>query len=108
MCDLRDEVYGFFGGFIKFLIFQLPIVAAISALQNRRCPSEPKSCLPEYDGLQLVQCESENFSFDILQFTDADVDFRDFSKLFLLGYFGRGFQNSFCKCPFMHEKANGW
>ena len=87
MGDFGDEVYGFFGCWVEFLVFEFPGVAAVSALQ--RCFG---SCYVEF-GLfeirrfELLEGENEYFSFDVLEFADSYVDFRYVRKVFLLSDF---------------------
>jgi hypothetical protein len=105
--DFRDEVNGFFRGAVEFLFLEPPGFPAISALQRCSRSCDVKLGVLKFGWLKLLKRELEDFAFDLLEFADFHVDFRDFAEFFFLGDFGCSLDYGFGKCPFMHGKANG-
>ncbi len=106
VCGFGDEVYGFLRGWVEVLPAQCPCVAAVSALQRGSGFGDVELGVLEVGWFLLLECEAEDFAFNLLEFTDFYVDFRDFGEFLFLGDFRSCFQNCFGKCPFMHEKGN--
>jgi hypothetical protein len=105
VCCFGDEVYGFLRGFVEFLLVECPGVAAVSALEFGFGGGYVEFGVSELGRLELLECELEDFAFDLLEFADFYVDFRDFGEFLFLRDFRSGFQDCFGKCPFMHGKA---
>ncbi len=106
VCNLRHEVYGFLCGFVEFLFLECPGVAAVSAFERGFGCRDVELGVLEVAGFKLLECEPEDFAFNLLEFADFDVDFRDFGEFLFLGDFGSRFQDGFGKCPFVHGKGN--
>jgi hypothetical protein len=95
VCDFWDEVYGFSGGWVELLFFELPGVAAVSAFELGFCFGDFEFCLFEVCWFELLEGESEDFSFDLLEFADFHVDFCDFREFLFLGDVGCSFDDCF-------------
>ena len=105
VCDFWDEVYGFSGGWVEFLFLEQPCVSAVSAFELGFGFGDVEFCVFEVGWFELLEGELEDWAFDLLEFADFYVYFRDFGEFFFLGDFGCRFDYGFGKCPFVHEKG---